>query len=148
MHVISLNPKQRSRSLCVPHQFDIVVYERAYAVPVAGIPCSALPEGTGEVIKGNRQRWPPVRSTRAARTDLGTAVWYNRSFHVWRSSAALSASIKVSRSLCSFVFLIFRKSLRIFLGLRVHHTRRGACALDTLFPFSYFRGSFRALPLF
>ena len=55
---------------------------------------------------------------------------------------------KVSRSLCNFVFLpLFLKSPRIFLGLRVCHTQRGARALDTPLPFSLlFADLFALLP--
>ena len=94
-------------------------------------------------LHGERQQWPPVRFTRARHTALGTAVQYNRSFHIWRCSSVLSASIKVSRSLCNFVFLpLSLESLltvpRIFEGLRVCHTQRGTCALDAPLPFSFF----------
>ena len=50
---------------CGPHQFDIVVYKRAYAASIVGILRSALPEGTGEVATGECQR---------GHLALGTAV--------------------------------------------------------------------------
>ena len=80
------------------------MYKRAYAASIVGTLRSAFPEGTGEVATGERQRWPPVRSTRAGHIAVGMLVQYNRSFHMWRSSAVMSSSIKVSRSLCNFVF--------------------------------------------
>ena len=41
------------------------MYKRAYAASIVGTLRSAFPAGTGEVATGERQRWPPVRSTRA-----------------------------------------------------------------------------------
>ena len=45
-----------------------------------------------------------------------------------------------------FILFLLRTSPRIFLGLRVRHTQRGACTLDTPFPFSYSQVSFCAPP--
>jgi hypothetical protein len=49
----------------------------------------------------------------------GAAVQYNRSFHVWRSSAALSASIRESCSMyiLVFVFIFFSEMSSNFLGV-------------------------------
>ena len=56
-------------------------------------------------------------------------------FHSVKRTFLSSAKYHVRCATCFFLF--FRTSL-IFLGLRVRHTQRGACALDRWFPLPFF----------